>query len=258
MQQYKYTAHRSKRNKKRTLNSIKHVFFGLALVILAGAIIYALFFCSLIRVKEIKISGVNVEIESQIRNKTKEFLGQKKIWFFPNDGIVLFDGDKLKSEIKKIGAVKDVFVKWKMPNSLEIRAEEREAAFNLCNSNGCFVIDDEGAVISDMLDGRLIVVNENCDDLEYCDKGKIQFIKETYELLDKTGIKMSSASLENCFTQKLSVKTDMGFKIYFNLTRPIKDQITVLRNILQKFSLLDKKEKLEYIDLQIEGKVYYK
>lgn len=257
MNHYKYTTYNSSQIKKTKKKKgkgglFKKILAGLILILFISGITYALFFCPLIRIREIKIFGINAEIESQMRDKTREFLSKKKLLVFPNDGIVLFNSDKLKADLEELGAIKNISVNWNMPNSLEIKAEERAGILNWCRNDGCAVIDDGGIKISDTLDADLAIVNDNCGEEKF-DAQKINFIKDASKSLLQLNLKPSGFFLENCFTLKLAAKVS-GFDIYFDLSRSVSDQIEVLQSILT-----DKTRVIsEYIDLQVEGRVYYK
>lgn len=240
------------RNRKNTFKLFKRIFAVFIAAILVGGIVYALFFCPLIRVREIKISGVKAEIESQISDKAKEFLSRKTLLIFPNDSIVLFNSNALKTEIEKIGGVKNASVSWNMPNSLEIKTEERRGVLNWCQADRCSVVDEEGTEISGFLDSSFAIVNSDCRDGNP-QAEKIHFIQEALDYLSKINLNPKSFYLESCFTQKLSAKV-AEFEIYFDLSRSVKDQIEVLQNVLE-----DKNRVIsEYVDLQVEGRVYYK
>lgn len=247
-----------RREKKNTLKILKRVFEVFILAIMAGSIVYILFFASFTRIKEINITGANAEIKSQAGEAIRDFLNRKILRVFPADGIVLFSRKKAQEEIEKLESIKSAAVKWNIPNSLDISIEERIGALNWCDTGNCGVLDAGGFKMSEALDANFPIVNENCKSENFENNSqnnkinKIIFISELNNLLSRIDIKTKNFYLEDCFTQKIIAKTG-EFDIYFNLAVSAEKQVNVLQNILA-----DKNRVIEeYVDLQVEGRVYY-
>lgn len=247
-----------RREKKNTLKILKRVFEVFILAIMAGSIVYILFFASFTRIKEINITGANAEIKSQAGEAIRDFLNRKILRVFPADGIVLFSRKKAQEEIEKLESIKSAAVKWNIPNSLDISIEERIGALNWCDTGNCGVLDAGGFKMSEALDANFPIVNESCKSENFENNSqnnkinKIIFISELNNLLSRIDIKTKNFYLEDCFTQKIIAKTG-EFDIYFNLAVSAEKQVNVLQNILA-----DKNRVIEeYVDLQVEGRVYY-
>lgn len=218
------------------------------------------FFAPCSRIKDIKIEGGSAEIQFKISSKLLEILNRKVFKLIPADGFFVLNKDKIKKEIIEACGLKSASLAWKFPNSLIIKTEQRESKLNWCAEGNCAIIDSEAVKISDGINSELFVVNESCEEIE---KGrsaeKVKFIVEISESIStRFDIKPKSFYLENCLTQKLVLKTNIGFDIYFNISRSSKSQLEALYGILYgKIPRIDW-DKLEYIDLQVEGRVYYR
>jgi len=259
--QYKYkkTIRRKTKKEKSIQKKIKCVFLTIFFLIFAGIIGYLLFFASFTKIKHVRVKSSSAKIESQTLNNIEDFLSGKFLWVFPKNGIFIVNCSKQKV-ISAITTndIKDVSIKYKWPNSLEIEVSEREGALNWCNGDDCYILDEDGEEISKGIDGDFLIVNEKCSIAsEQRAKDKVKFIADMHKFISfKTDLKIKSYYLEDCFTQKLIAKTSIGFQIYFDLSRPAKGQGVILSNVLsEKF---DNLYNLQYIDLQIKDRIFYK
>lgn len=260
LNQNKYTARRSEIKRKNTQKIIRRSFGFIIILGLFSGIFYLLFFCKFFRIKNISVKSSGAAVEAEVLEAAKEVLGRKVFNILPLDSLALFNKDKISKEISESCALKSISINRKFPSSLEIQTEERKGIINWCDADDCHLIGEDGEIASKDLNPDFAMVSENCsDESKKRNKEKAAFILKANELIaNKLDIKIKSFSLESCFTQKLAAKTDAGFEVYFNLSRPVDEQENVLYNVL--IEKISKKDwgKLEYIDLQVEGKVYYK
>jgi len=245
--------------KKNTLKNVKRIFFvALFLVIISGSTYLVLFFPYL-KIQDINVTGASAEVNSQASSAMREFINKKALKFLPTDGFFLFDEQSAEEMLCQIPTIKSADVKWEMPNFLKVNITESEGIFNWCLNDNCFSVDEDGKVTNDILDSGLPIVNENCSSGKYIPNSeKLHFIMNVKKSVkEKLGIEIGDVILDGCFTQKLTVKTDYNFDIYFNTSRSYEEQILVLQNVLKMMSD-GEKFNLEYIDLQVRGKVFYK
>lgn len=246
-------------HKKNTLKNIKRVFLAILFIaIISGSAYFVLFFPYL-KVQDISVTGASAEINSQAASAMHEFLNRKVLKFFPTDGFFLFDEQSAEEMLCQISTIKSADIKWEMPNFLKIKIIESQGILNWCLNGNCFSVDEDGKVTGDILDSDLPIVNENCSSGEYIPNSeKLHFIVDVKKSIkEKLEIEIRDVVLDGCFTQKLIVKTNDGFEIYFNTSKSYEEQILVLQNVLETISDVEKAN-LEYIDLQVRGKVFYK
>jgi len=79
----------------------------------------------------------------------------------------------------------------------------------------------------------------------------VEFILFTRQELPEI-IDFEIVSFEN-----LIATTNKGYQIYFNPTYSARSQLEALRMVIKK-EIKQELDSLEYIDLKIEGRVYYK
>jgi len=135
--------------------------------------------------------------------------------------------------------------------------------------NKCFYIDQEGIIFRESLlvSGNLVVniysqIKDSVDlRKKITSKEVIDFILSANKKLPQIetidGNRLDILGFEIISIESLEVVTSFGWQIYFNPSFPLDSQLNALEMVL----LQDIKENysvLEYIDLSIEGRVYYK
>ncbi len=84
----------------------------------------------------------------------------------------------------------------------------------------------------------------------------VDFVNALHEQLPNKNITASQYQISDTTTE-LIVKTEQGYYIRFDTTRPIEKQMQDLSAVLAQIKKTGKKPG-EYIDLRINGKVFYK
>lgn len=128
----------------------------------------------------------------------------------------------------------------------------------------CFNIDNNGAIykISPQINSSLILTIYDArydfdaqigDDVVLPET--IQFITETNHLLKNDDINVEKFEIKS--ENDLLISTVEGWDIYFDAKQSIESQISSLNIVLNEL-IKDTRSTLEYIDLRIEGRAYYK
>jgi len=245
-------------HKKNTLKNVKRVFLTILFTAIISGSAYLVFFFPYLKIQDVSVTGASAEVNSQASRAMREFMDKKVFKFLPTDGIFLFNEQRAEEMLCQMSAIKSADVKWKMPNFLKINIIESQGVLNWCLNSNCFSVDADGKVTGDTLDSSLPIVNENCSSGKYVsDSQKLRFIINVKKAIkEKMGIDVGDVILDGCFTQKLTIKTSSGFEIYFNVSKSYEEQILVLQNVFETMSEVEKAN-LEYIDLQVAGKVFY-
>lgn len=231
----------------------------------------------------------DIEVE---RNDVKEIAWQEIE--FPYKNIFLVKIDQIKQKIlDRYPEIKEVSITRQLPNILKIEIEERKNIGVWCQVkenpedievqatsteeivkvkrerevDKCFYFDSEGVVFRDApsIKGSLILnVYGTEESIKIRDKvispEVIKFILTVKEDLPK--IKTASSWLPEAVDfeifsfEDLRVMTNQDWQIYFNQTYSVETQLDALRVIFNKEVELS--NIIEYIDLRIEGRVYYR
>jgi len=276
-----------KRKKKRL--SFKIVIFGGLFFCLLAGLIYFSIWSPVLRVNKIEIKSEKEPVyyeNNEIIKIAEEKLKNKIFGIIPKNTIILAPINGIKN------AVLDIFPEIKQINisrnlsdfsniGLIVNIEERRSIGIWCKAenrtststekiiNECFQIDKDGVIYrksllvkSDSvlniysLRNQSAVIRDLVVPLEI-----INFILEAKEKAKKIKTdNISSVLISDLYfisIEDLRGTTSLGWQVYFNPAYSIDSQIKALETILDEQIKGDYKS-LEYIDLRIEGRVYYK
>lgn len=243
------------RRKKSILKNRFFWFSMLALIIL-GAIFYFFIFSSFFQIEKIIISGNDKVSKDQIEYTIEKNLG-KKVLFFPTRSIFLVSLNKIKKDVlNNFPQIAILDIDRGFPDTLNVIIVERLAVANFCKSDNCFLLDKEGIIFEEtQLDTELVkIIREKENDSsivlgrqviakEYL--GKIlriqRNISEEFEFGTKEFIILN---------ERLNVKTDGDWEIYFDPQEDLNWQLTKLTFVLKEKILPENRKDLEYIELR--------
>lgn len=283
-----------KKNRYKKRNSLKLALFaGLFFCLLGTAVYFAIWF-NAFWVEEIEFKGSFTETE-KLSPIVQRYL-ENKLWrFVPQKSIFLAPAGSIKDNIlNAFPEIKEVLIQKKLPNILEIEAVKRELAGIWCQTKeseseeeiatsteeevtvkkqerkigDCFYIDKEGIIFqeSSLIRGSLILniysfENKPVELREQAVPPEIMdFILEVREKLP--GIKtaseqaLKSNDFEIVSIEDLRANLLSGWQVYFNPSYSAESQLNALEMVLEE--QIKETGSLEYVDLRIENRVYYK
>lgn len=263
------------RGEKKTFRKKIIIFLWFLFLILILA--YVLLLSPIFKIKEIKISGNRVIDKEEIRDSLNSFLSKKFLVFFNQNNIFLARENNLKNiifsdfpRILSIEIKKNIFNK-----TIDLRIIERKEAGIFCRNNPsfaeaaagkCYYIDKEGVIFEEapQTSGTLILtIKDNSEKGVEIGRSAIdrEFMTELTnlkdDLLSPLNLKVLDFIIDSGILKDLRVDTNEGWYILFDSSRDFKNQLQALRLVLEE-KIKDGRKKLEYIDLRIENRVYYK
>lgn len=257
---------RSRRDREKKPISWKSKLIVAWILFLILALSYLLFFSPVFEIKEIKVSG-NQAIDSEnIQSSLDDFLYKKTLIFFDRNNIFLATSNKLRETLIKdfprilfIEVNKSIFKK-----TIDLEITERKGAGIFCK-NECYYIDKYGVIFEEapQTSGTLILLIKDHSErdiemgMEVIEK---EFMAELIELrarlFDKFNLRVLEFIVETIPYKDLKVNIHEGWYILFDKSRDLKNQLQALELVLAE--KIEERENLEYIDLRIENRVYYK
>ncbi|OGN04752.1 MAG: hypothetical protein A2831_01305 [Candidatus Yanofskybacteria bacterium RIFCSPHIGHO2_01_FULL_44_17] len=256
------------KNKKRKKLLSKAVVLCLLIVIGMVSSIYLLFFSKLLDVRSITIEAAD-EMRAQLNIAAEDWLN-KKFGFFPRRSNILFlSGDQLSSTlIDQFPRLESARVVKKIPHSLEISVEERKSAGIWCLSDGvrCLYFDKNGVAFNETQSsaGYLILNVKDMRSRELklgdivADNIWLASIIKARELLTKNDLDIRKFVIPAESFDEFYAITASGWKIVFSNSTDISKQIDALRIFLEEKPSINQKANLQYIDLRIQDRIYYK
>lgn len=256
---------RRERREKKSFRKKAIIFLWISLLILVLA--YVLLLSPIFKIREIKVSGNRVVSNEEIRNSLNSFLFKKILVFFNQNNLFLATGSKLRgiiiSDFPRILSIeinKNIFEK-----TIGLEIVERKEAGIFC-SGECYYIDKDGVIFekAPQTSGTLILTIKDNSEREL-EMGKNAIDKEFMaelinlreDLLNQLGLKVIDFIIETDTLKDLKVDTNEGWYIVFNRGRDLKNQLQALTLVLEE-KIKEGRKNLEYIDLRIENRVYYK
>lgn len=133
-------------------------------------------------------------------------------------------------------------------------------------TNECYYIDDTGVIFSEapQSSGSLILrIDEVYDkDVKIGDKilnnkiiGSIISVQKSFNL---ENFKIIKFFMKNFKLPDLEILTSENWKIYLDINKNIENQMEILEKVLREKITPSERKNLEYIDLRIPDRVYYK
>jgi len=286
-----------KRKKRRRLNWKLWFWGGIFIFFVAGSV-YFFVFSSVFKIKEIKIIGNNLISSEQVLAVAKNVLQEKILKVIPRDTIYVLVDKKISQQLfDNFPEIASIEVKMANIGRLDILVSERKTAAIVCQiaavsapsptqspasvtqistssipqspeplpeSSNCFFADEKGIVYrqSPEISGTMLPTfyEKNIQlqpRVQAVQPQTIQFAAEIKKRLREINIDLIGFKLDNEIVQELKSFTSEKWLIYFDMSRPAMTQVGILSALL-KDEIKDKRAKLQYVDLRVENRVYYK
>ena len=181
---------------------------------------------------------------------------EKKILFCKTKSIFLVNLNQIRKDIlNNSPQLAEVEISQGFPDALDVIVIERLALANFCQNEKCFLLDNKGIIFEEIepqtnlikiIDGqkeKMPKLGEQMIERDYLEKIlKIKkYLFEEFKLGTKEFL---------VFSQRLNVKTDEDWEIYFDPRGDLNWQLTKLNLVLKGKIPLEKRKDLEYIELR--------
>lgn len=235
--------------------------------------IYAFIFSGFLNIDEIEVQGVKTIPAEKIIETINDLMETKHWWIFSERNYLFFNSDEvdrlLRNKFKKIGELR---VEKIFPNKLNISISERNTLLILCSVGNCYLINQQGIAYEKLnpnsfhLKGaKLIkVIDESNKKIQ---KGETVFTPEfmkfvsaiSDEIQEETNLRLlNEYRIKSRVSGELVAQTDRGWDIYFDTKNSLKKSVRMLKLVLNKQIALKDFSRLEYIDLRLNNKVFYR
>lgn len=253
--------------------TVLRVVFWLALLIFVGVLIYVLFFSVYLKVTNIKISGEKYIAENDLAEKVQNDLSGKILWTISKNNLLLVRKEEIRKDIlRDFRQARNVEIRKKFPHELDVIVTERIPTILFQGANGVFFLDEKAVAYDNAdpkadkiknydlpfladADGKNVDLGEqvlNGDYLEY-----LTAIRQ--KMKDRTDIEIANDfTTPSLVSRDIRVRTKEGWQIFFNESVPLDKEIEMLSAVLKNEIPQNERADLDYVDLRIDNKVYYK
>lgn len=276
------------RQKKKSKFVVRVAIFGGLFFVLVGVAFYVLIFLPQFKIQKILVEG-NKEIESsRIEETAKPILQEKFFGKIPKDNFILLPVNKIRETIlDNFPEIKDISVEKKLiSRQLVLKIQERQASAIWCQASSeqlasgtstqnsqsslpqagdCFFIDESGFLFANapILSGGLLatvfdetLVQPQIKE-ELNNSPLLEFILEAKKSAIALGLDLSDFIVKPQTAGQIEILAPEGWQIYLSLEEPAANQMAALKKVLDE-EIKNQKSRLEYIDLRVQNRVYYK
>lgn len=231
-------------------------------VVPVALLTWLVFFTRAFVIAAVTIVDARPHTTDLIREATTSYIN-KNIFFIPTDVIE-------QHLLINIPQIRDVHIERKLPGTLKIIVQEKTPALLLLSSKKYYFVDAEGIAYEEArletLPGIILPTVKNNDQevqltlgTSVVDSGFIEFINAiAKDLPDIVGAKVVETRIPSLAAREVHFILDNNWQVRFDITRPPAGQLDVLKRLLTDTITPDERSKIEYIDLRIQNRVYYK
>ncbi|HEX7586254.1 MAG TPA: FtsQ-type POTRA domain-containing protein [Patescibacteria group bacterium] len=258
--------------KKNNLTIEKFVYW-VALLFFLGVTIYVLFLSHFLSITNIKIAGTEKIDSEAVERAVSASLTGNYLNILPKNNIILLKKDRIGRMLTdNFKLIEKLEIKKYFPDTLAISIKEKNPMLILSSGGQEYVIDDLGVAYekadfeSDFLRENKLLILEDGGGRKISTKEEtlspdyIKFILDVKDRL-KNYLDIGTSQTvktSNIASGDITMETDDGWKINLNAEVGADKEVEMLKVVLDNKIEKEKRGELEYVDLRINNKVYYK
>lgn len=264
---------RASSNKLKSGRFFSRLVFYFLILLFLGTSGYLLFFSGFLNVSKIEIQGNEIVKSAEVERIIDSKLEGKYLKFLEKNNLLLLSSGGIKNEIlSKFRIVKQVIVKKHFPNDIKISISERTPQLILNSAGKDWMIDEDGKIFDEAgfdysylgQDNFPVIFDESNKGLTLGDAAMnekyISFIADFRKKSgDETGIEFDQEiRVPGISSGEIRMKTRDGWLIFLDEGLGADKAKEMLQAVLDNKIAKEERLNLEYIDLRIPNKVFYK
>lgn len=240
-----------------------------------GEVVYVVFFAGFFMVNTIEIQRVGGTVHLQdepLKNFLQEHWQGKWYGFVPKNNLLFIHShvqeDRLLDRYPKLEKVE---VHKRFPDTVKVVITEKPYQLVWCRHEECFLVNKEGKAEDARIffqypeeQGQVVRIQDTAEvpvhvGMYVLQPEDQQFVHDLItDFTLRTGLKIEG-NLErpNVYSREMKVRTNKGFSIFFATALPVAQSLNHLMLVLQKEIPEDEWDKIDYVDLRTEKRVYY-
>lgn len=251
--------------------------FWMLLLIFAGVASYLLFFSPQLEIENIVVSGNQNIASSDIAAAARTALDGKYKKYFSKSNFFFVQKNAISSALHdKFNRLEVVAIQKKFPNALILEVKERQPEIVWCSGGVCYFVDKEGLAYAgaDSPGGTagssnfLTIIDDNAKPVDTgstrIDQGFIEYLKNMdailtddlhFSLLDAYH---TPALASGEIYAKIAAADSDGWTLKLDSSISPDETKKIIETVFDKDISQDDLKNLDYLDLSVKGKVYYK
>jgi len=264
-----------RRNSREKRGKFSRFLFWVLFLGFLGVCGYMLLFSPFLEIESVAVEG-NKDIPSEeIIAKVNEVMSGKYFDYLSKRNFFLASKNRINQKLKNdFNRLEISSIEKKFPRAILIKVKERQPELVWCSGGVCYLADKDGFVYAGAnatdeelnKDRFLIVVDDNARPIEIrksvINPEFIQYLKRIDVILvDDLGLQTEgNYHTPTVSSQEVIVKIKEGEGWILKLSSVIspEDAKKILETIFEKELGGDKRKNLDYLDLRVKNKVYYK
>lgn len=243
--------------------SILSVVFLMCLIVIPVIwFIWFVFFTDTFTVQAITVVDARPHTSEQVQQILAERIGANMFW--------LQTGLLEQKLLLSIPQIRDVHMVRTLPSTLKVVIQEKEPVLLLLSQRKYYFVDGQGIAYEearlDTLPGVVLPVVKNNDENATLAVGTpvltesfISFVQSVQRHLpDMVAAQVVEVRIPSLAAREVHFHLANNWQLRFDVTRGASGQLTILRTLLQTTIPPEKQPLIEYIDLRIPQRVYYK
>ncbi len=232
------------------------------IVVPLGILTWLIFFTDTFVVSSITVVDARDHTTEQVKEIAQDLKGQN----------ILFAQTPLLEEriLGSIPQIRDVYIVRKLPATLKIVVQEKAPALLLLSGGKYYFVDAGGVAYEiarlDTLPGTVLPIIKNTDAEAQVELGRpvvseafVAFAAQAQASLPAVaGAQVAEVRIPSLAAREVHFLFDTNWLIRFDSTRSLDSQLDVLKRLLASNIPSEDLPRLEYIDLRIANRVYYK
>jgi hypothetical protein len=262
-----------KRDSQKKKSGFSHLLFWMMLLIFIGVSAYLLLFSPLMEIDTVSSDG-NQDISSEeIAVQAKKAMEGKYFGYLSKKNFFLVNKGEIDAALKStFNRLEVASIEKKFPKAILIKVRERHPELVWCSGGVCYLIDNEGMAYSGATgtdeelrsQNFLTVIDENARPVEIgntvIDGGYIDFLKKiSLTLRDDLQLETEGSFYTPAIaSHEAIVKIKEGWLLKMNSAISPDETKKIILTLFEKELPADKRQSLDYLDLRVKNKVYFK
>ncbi|MEK7507009.1 MAG: hypothetical protein AAB585_00500 [Patescibacteria group bacterium] len=264
------------RLKKRRWRLKKLGLLAGAVFLLAGLAVYLLFFAGLFEIRAVEINGSADSVKADTEQVVSSWLDEKSFVFRHRSNSVIFSPAQLSAKlIGSLPRIESLEIRRESRHKLKINIIERRPIGVWCLTwkQECYFFDKNTVAYekAGVSEGFILTLVNDRREREMkigsavASKDWLNNIIGAKELLQKNGLEIASFSIPDNSLNEFSARVvedrsdaRANWQILFNNGTNIPQQINSLINLLKNKLTKGQRAKLQYVDLRIQDRIYWK